>query len=151
MSSMRLSMLRALLLCIPLLLLSCGDQALDADRTAVPAASVDPSDKDGMHEIRDPDGVLIMRGEKVSGQRHGLWVSYFPDGTLRSKATYVHGLRQGSSTVFHENGAPFYTGLYKNDKFSGDWLFYDPDGTPVKRVRYDDEGNVVEERDMSPK
>jgi hypothetical protein len=141
------------------LLLACGapDAAPPEDvpapgKTAADTTAHEPvaeGNEDGIHEMRDANGVLIMRGEKIGGLRQGGWESYFPDGTLRSKATFIDGKQEGPSIVFHENGAIFYTGWYRKGIPVQDWTFYDPDGTPVKLVRYGSSGQVLEERPLN--
>jgi hypothetical protein len=105
-------------------------------------------DADGMQEIFDQDGSLLMRGNKMGGQRHGDWESYYPDGSIRSRATFINGLQQGPTTVYHETGAVFYTGTYKDGQAVGEWTFFDEEGTPVKLVRYSMTGELLEQKEL---
>ena len=89
-----------------------------------------------------------MRGEKINGKREGGWTSYFPNGNVRSQATFVNGLQQGPTVVYHENGNTFYAGWYKDGKPVKDWTFYDENGNPVKIVRYSEDGILLEEREL---
>jgi uncharacterized protein len=101
-----------------------------------------------MHEYRDDNGVLMMRGLKINGKREGIWESYFPDGSLRSRSTFIEGLQQGPTIVNQENGNVFYTGTYIDGKPAGDWIFHDEDGRPEKLVRYDDQGQIIEQQEL---
>ncbi len=117
-----------------------------------PASPVkDTLTSEGIHEIRDKSGNVIMRGEMVDGVREGGWESYFPDGTLRSRGTFINGIQQGPTTVHHPNGAIFYTGWYKDGVPVNDWSFYNEEGEQVKIVRYSKEGILLEQIELDQK
>lgn len=107
-----------------------------------------PAFTDGMQEIMGKDGNLLMRGEMRDGKRHGPWNSYFPNGAVRSSATYERGVQVGATEVYHETGAIYYRGQYHADKQVGEWTFHDPEGTLVKTVLYDSLGNILEQKDL---
>ena len=142
----------SLILILTILVIACGnsDQTSEVEQTSNTTADTTRTVVDGIDEVRDEKGNLIMRGERVNGQREGGWESYFPNGTLRSKGTFVNGVREGPTTVYHENGNIFYTGWYRNGTPSGEWTFHDPDGTARKIARYSDEGILLEEREVDP-
>ena len=81
-----------------------------------------------------------MEGDMTNGARSGLWTSYFPDGSVRSRVTYLNGKEEGPTEVYHANGMPYYTGTYHQGLTVGDWVFYDLMGKEVKRVTYDSTG-----------
>ncbi len=101
--------------------------------------------KSGIHEMRDKDGVLVMRGEKVNGVRQGEWLSFFPDGSIRSRGNFVDSLQHGATTVYYEDGTTYYTGHYKKGQPVDQWIFFSPEGTPEKVVRYNDQGMISAE------
>jgi hypothetical protein len=116
---------------------SSGEPALVADTTAQPI-------QDGTQEIHTNDGGRML-GEVAGGKRNGEWSSYFPNGTIRSRATFVDGVREGPTKVYHENGLLYYSGQYHRDKQVGEWLFFDAQGAQVKVVRYDSLGTLLEQ------
>ena len=131
------------------MLVACkGDTNGKTDPPPATRPDTTTAPENGINEIRDEKGNLIMRGEKLSGKREGGWESYFPNGTLRSRGTFMNGVREGPTTVYHENGAVFYTGWYRKGTPVGEWLFYELDGTIKKRVRYNDEGFLLEEVEL---
>ena len=138
------------ILIISILLIACGNRSENSGEKEKAVTKTDTTRTvvDGIDEVRDEKGNLIMRGERVNGRREGGWESYFPNGTLRSSGTFVNGVREGPTTVYHENGKIFYTGWYKNGKPAGEWTFHDPDGTARKIARYSDEGILLEEREV---
>ena len=101
---------------------------------------------DGMQEIMGQDGSLLMKGELQGGKRQGPWASFFPNGMVRSRATYEQGLQVGATEVFHENGSIYYSGQYHLDKPVGEWRFRDPEGNLVKTVLYDSTGTILEQQ-----
>lgn len=100
---------------------------------------------DGILEIQIPDGG-IMKGEVRNGIRQGPWVSYFADGTLRSRGTYVDGEMDGPTEVFHPNGMPLYKGQYHMGLSVGEWRFFDQDGVLIKTAIHDSTGQILEQR-----
>lgn len=114
--------------------------------TAQPAAPV----VNGPEKVYDAQGRLQMEGQMKDGQRHGIWISYFPDGRVRSRSDYQLGRLQGVSTVFRPNGAMYYTGQYRNGKEVGTWRFYDEQGELARTVEYDKNGAVINDRAPAP-
>jgi len=43
-------------------------------------------------------------GKMVNGKREGLWLTYSPDGNLWFKKTYINGIIDGISYMYHMNG-----------------------------------------------
>ena len=44
------------------------------------------------------------QGRMVDGKREGLWLTYSPEGVLWFKKTYVNGIIDGVSFMYHMNG-----------------------------------------------
>ena len=44
------------------------------------------------------------QGKMINGKREGLWLTYSPDGNLWFKKTYVNGIIDGISFMYHKNG-----------------------------------------------
>lgn len=131
------------LLFAALLLAGCGgtDRPTETpganDSTTAPAAAA----QDGPQVIHMDDGGR-MEGDLKAGQRTGPWTSYFPNGTVRSRSTYVEGVEEGATEVYHPNGKPYYTGAYRHGQPTGQWVFYDLAGSELNRVVYDSLGVV---------
>lgn len=84
-----------------------------------------------------------MEGLMLNGKRHGPWVSRFPNGTIRSRTNYVHGVEEGPVEVFYGNTVTYYKGHNLNGKPYGEWVFNDTLGNEIKRVMYDSDGKVI--------
>ena len=81
------------------------------------AEEIAPEDiKNGEYKEYHENGALKIEGKNdASGQRTGIWTSYYPDGTKWSESHYINGLKEGHSVTFYENGNMRYIGVYKND------------------------------------
>ncbi|HNR56256.1 MAG TPA: hypothetical protein PKJ19_13890 [Flavobacteriales bacterium] len=123
-------------------LVACGDgpdqrtTAPNMDSTATPAPL------NGTQVVHLKEGGR-MEGMMRDGKREGSWISYRADGGLWSRSTYVNGLEEGVTEVFHPGGKLYYTGQYQAGVPVGEWVFFDLLGSEVKRVRYDSTGAVI--------
>lgn len=126
------------------LLAACGGGA-DKPADAVPldtARTTTPLDGRVVKQL--PDGGRI-EGNMVNGKRDGTWFSYFKHGGPRSRITYVDGLEEGQTEVFHESGLTYYVGQYHQGRNAGTWIFYDEQGNEVNRAVYDSTGVLVKQ------
>ena len=72
-----------------------------------------------MNDLTERDGIYFKKsseipftgelegryqGKMVNGKREGLWLTYSPDGNLWFKKTYVNGIIDGISCMYHKNG-----------------------------------------------
>ena len=87
-----------------------------------------------------------MDGSMLNGQREGLWTSYHASGKIKSRSEYQRGLSHGLTTVFHDNGNPYYSGENRNGHPVGQWTFFDLGGGLLKTVVYDTAGAIINDR-----
>lgn len=123
---------------------ACNSEVEDSKAEVARTGTV-PVVQNGWQEVQIPDGG-VMKGEVLDGLRQGPWTSYFADGTIRSRGTYVNGQLHGPTEVFHPSGAPYYRGNYGNGTAVGEWQFYDEAGVLVKTAVHDSTGTLLEER-----
>ena len=70
----------------------------------------DLTERDGLYFKKSSEipftGELEGRyqGKMVNGKREGLWLTYSPEGNLWFKKTYVNGIIDGISFMYHMNG-----------------------------------------------
>jgi antitoxin component YwqK of YwqJK toxin-antitoxin module len=69
------------------------------------------------------------------GEQHGLWESYWGNGTLRWKGYYHHGELHGVWVAYYENGTPVRRETYLHGNPHGLWE-YRPDGIPCYKEYY---------------
>jgi hypothetical protein len=113
-------------------------------QSATPAPAVEV--ENGHQRLLDDQGRLLMEGDMLDGQRHGLWTAYHKNGQVQSRTSYATGQREGPTVVFRPNGALYYKGQYANDHPMGEWSFHDEIGTLVRSVTYDSAGIQVDKR-----
>ena len=92
----------------------------------------------------------MREGEYKNGKKHGPWKLYYPDGQLKSEATFHDGLYTGYYCSYHENGAKKFEGRYapirgnsRDGRKEGEWLIRNRDGVLEERIVYD-RGRIVE-------
>jgi len=61
----------------------------------------------------------------TEGKRHGLWKTYYENGTIKSKSNFYCGLFQGNFFYYHENGKLDFIDFYTADKQMGTQEFYE--------------------------
>lgn len=75
-------------------------------------------------------------GKSVMGRREGHWYFYHPNGNLQVESNFCMGKEEGVTTVYRENGIPYYRGTYEHGKPVGTWEFYDPEGNLADTKTY---------------
>jgi hypothetical protein len=125
-----------------LLFVACGGGADKPTNALPPDTASTTAPLDGRTVKQLPDGGRI-EGNMVNGKRDGTWFSYFKHGGPRSRITYVDGLEEGQTEVFHESGLTYYVGQYHRGRNAGTWIFYDEQGNEVNRAVYDSLGVLV--------
>ena len=83
------------------------------------------------------NGKTRLEGSLLHGKRDGTWTVYREDGKIWSQTTYKDGLEEGLSVVNHENGKVYYEGTYKAGKRTGIWKFYSKEGQLVNENNFD--------------
>ena len=122
---------------IPLALVACSGQETEDANTEVDSLFSEVTVEEttdltnnGKSVEYHPNGNIKMEGNlNDNGQREGLWIAYYEDGTKWSESYYVDGLRDGHNLSFYPNGQVRYIGEYKNDQKVGTWKFYAEDGS----------------------
>ncbi|MDF1700997.1 MAG: hypothetical protein P1V36_07555 [Planctomycetota bacterium] len=73
-------------------------------------------------------------------RQDGVWETYEPPGTLKSRVTWKAGetrsLREGPSEEFYEDGQPSARGQYAKDRRTGTWVEYFPEGHVAEEASY---------------
>jgi hypothetical protein len=109
----------------------------DSLRKTNPLLIVPPdTDYTGEYVDKYPTGIIKFRGQFRFGERHGHWLSFFPNGRLWSEMHYDRGSREGANIVYNEKGKLLYSGFYKKDKKDSIWTYYDTAGTVAEKLRY---------------
>jgi len=70
----------------------------------------------------------IEEGLILDGKREGLWITYFSDERVLSKAHFDNGVLNGPFESYQSSGEIRAIGSYKDGKRSGDWVTYQSSG-----------------------
>ena len=86
----------------------------------------DPSadHEDGPYETYYKNGQLERRGTYVAGKEDGPYENYHDNGELEQKGTYVAGERHGPWEFCNSNGELDMEGTYNMDGECGEWIEY---------------------------
>jgi antitoxin component YwqK of YwqJK toxin-antitoxin module len=107
------------------------------------------------HEYKEviyyPSGKKFMEGSFTPNhKRTGEWISYFEDGSIKSKTSFKDGKTDGKIEVYHENGSLFYEGYYKQGLKEGIWHVYNDSGKLGAEVKYALDTIVYQKRFFKP-
>lgn len=80
-------------------------------------------------------------GSFEDGERNGLWIWKYGDGTKAFEGEYTVGIPTGKHRYWYPNGQVKMRGEYEGGELSGRWDYYDEDGTMTLQLEY--EGGVV--------
>ena len=90
----------------------------------------------GTYTDRYASGIVKFQGFFRLGKRHGMWMSFYPNGLKWSELHFDKGLRQGPNMTYFESGKPRYDGFYKNDLKDSVWNYYDSTGKLASRYLF---------------
>ena len=123
-------MLRVIILWFILCTLSCTSTESNIDNKVIERTT---------EEVVEyyPNGIKKVEGEKVNGQRHGIWKYYYPNGFLWSEGKFWYGERKGYSVIYYKTGKKQMEGNYEKDLKVGKWKLWNPDGSLNKIVDID--------------
>ena len=126
--------------------------------------------------IHEYDGLIYLRNSSIpftgkikdekdrlyykDGKPNGKWITFFPNGNIKSienwqngklngkyiiyqengkkvmQTRYLNGKDNGEYFLFHENGMPQVKGSFKNGKPSGIWKYYNSSGKLKGKADY---------------
>lgn len=92
-----------------------------------------------------PNGTLRYRAYWKNSLGNGKWEYFFPNGQLRSESFYINDIAQGLYKEYHENGQLKTDATYIDGKKDGVEMVYDAGGIPLSRKRYENGQQVLDE------
>ncbi|WP_103070678.1 toxin-antitoxin system YwqK family antitoxin [Aquimarina sediminis] len=81
-------------------------------------------------------GKIMMTEQYKLGKLDGEQLTYFENGQLTEKTTYVDGKRNGKRIIYSESGVVMKEFTYENDKLHGATKYYDTDGILIIEGNY---------------
>jgi len=102
-----------------------------------PMPTVTPRPRDGAFRAHHAGSTQVSaEGDYVGGKKHGVWRWWYANGQLQSEVTFVHGLREGHETGWHENGNKSAEGDNRGGHREGPWDFWYASGAFQQRYIY---------------
>lgn len=90
------------------------------------------------------EGKLVVKGQFIRDQRHGIWQGFYPNGKLQYEGMYNDsGLAEGPWKYFEENGQTERLLEFKNGRYEG-VLEYFKEGRLQARYKVVDMGKFIE-------
>lgn len=116
---------------------------------------------DGTHVLKYDNENPKLEVTYLKGKRHGIYRTYYEDGTLHQEKFYKAGMLDGVYRAFDENGVLYFEITYKGDKQHGfdkiynkygNLVFCDTyfEGVRLNRKTYDERGKMVFSQDFAP-
>ncbi len=81
------------------------------------------------------DGTLVEEGYVANGKMNGVWLTYHPDGSIKTLTTYVDNLKSGPHLEFTQRGQITLKAYFDNGEFDGPYGKY-KSGRPVSESTY---------------
>tara|TARA_B100001287_G_scaffold152114_1_gene128031 strand:- start:88 stop:660 length:573 start_codon:yes stop_codon:yes gene_type:complete len=82
----------------------------------------------------DKDTILI--GEYKNGLKHGVWKTFYPNGSLKERRFYKRGLKVGLYEGFYNDGAKNFVFMFKNGEYNGTNSLWTKDGQLIEEFNY---------------
>ena len=74
---------------------------------------------------KNKDRFVAEEGEFNNGKKVGKWLTFYPNGKIRTIIHYIDGKMDGKYRLFDIDGKISITGQLKNDSKDGLWLYQD--------------------------
>ena len=94
--------------------------------------------KQGNYESYYKNGQLCKKGTYVDEKEEGVWEYYYENGQLWKKCTYQNGEKDGLYAAYYENGQLGEKCFYKNGRKDGPYISYREDGRLDTKYTYKD-------------
>lgn len=91
-----------------------------------------------------PDGTLRYRAYWENNLGHGKWEYFYSNGQLRSESFYINDIAQGLFKSYHENGQLKVDAVYIDGKKEGVETIYDVNGIVLLRKFYKNGQQVID-------
>jgi antitoxin component YwqK of YwqJK toxin-antitoxin module len=65
---------------------------------------------------------ILVTGNYVAGKKSGKWLTFYPDGSLKTVMTFVNDVLNGEFKYFDTKGRLQTSGTYVNGKKNGQWV-----------------------------
>jgi len=104
----------------------------EKDEILVSEESYQTGVKEGVSRVYFPGGGVAEITTWKNGVMDGLSEQYFSDGKIKVRLSYKNGEKNDSFTTWFLSGQPMISGQYNHGHPSGQWIYYNEDGSVLR-------------------
>lgn len=82
----------------------------------------------------------VEEGKYADNKKAGIWKEYYCNSNIKNKITYTNGRPDGYAIMYHENGKISEEGLWKINKWVGDYKLYYENGQVQQEFKFNNTG-----------
>ncbi|HEY1039837.1 MAG TPA: toxin-antitoxin system YwqK family antitoxin [Bacteroidia bacterium] len=82
----------------------------------------------------------VEEGKYVDNKKAGIWKEFFCNGNMKNKITYANGRPDGYAIMYNENGKISEEGMWKINKWVGDYKLYYENGQVQQEFKFNATG-----------
>ncbi len=87
------------------------------------------------------NGMIGTKGTYVDNTRNGKWRYYFQNGQVGIEADMTYGMRNGVWNEWNWTASPKVIGIYEGNRSIGKWEYFHKNGKMKERGNFDEDGN----------
>ncbi|KPK87008.1 MAG: hypothetical protein AMS27_03730 [Bacteroides sp. SM23_62_1] len=100
--------------------------------------------KEGLSSIYYQNGQVAELIDWKANKKHGPWLQFYEDSTLRLSSQYKNDELDGTYKIFNSSGKLMVMGQYVKNEPDGTWFYYDDEGQLKFELLYD-KGKILNE------
>ena len=89
---------------------------------------------------------VSSKGVYIDNKREGIWTEYFKNGKPRSMFTYKNNHIDGAAKIFYETGGIAEEGIWRTNRWIGEYHYYKPSGSLAYEWYFDENGRRTGEQ-----
>jgi antitoxin component YwqK of YwqJK toxin-antitoxin module len=86
------------------------------------------------------DDAKVEEGDYKDNMKQGIWISYYPNGAVKSKITFKDNRPEGYAITYFQNGNVNEEGTWSNNRWTGPYKLNYENGTTQHEFKYNDNG-----------
>ncbi len=95
---------------------------------------------DSRHLPGYTDNAIVEEGDYKDNMKQGIWISYFPNGAVKSKITFKDNRPEGYAITYFQNGNVNEEGTWSNNRWTGPYKLRYENGVIQHEFTYNDNG-----------
>jgi len=83
---------------------------------------------------------ISQEGTFLDNKKEGIWITYSPNGNIRTYMTYKKGVINGEAKIYNRDGVLQEAGKWDGNKWTGEYKFFYDNGNPEYIWTYNENG-----------